>query len=87
MAIDALREKVELYNGFGTAWSRAFELVLTPLVLALIGFGIDYALDTRPIFTLVFFIFGLAGVVARLYYAYDRDMARHEAAGPWAKRS
>lgn len=86
MALDTLREKVELYNGFGTAWSRAFEMVLTPLVLALIGLGIDQWVGTRPVFTLGLFFFGLAGVVARIYYAYDRDMARHEADAPWVKR-
>ncbi len=87
MALDTLRDKQELNNGFGTALSRAFELVLTPIVFGLLGFGIDHLLSTGRAFTLGLFVFGLAGVVARIYYAYDRDMCRHEAEGPWAKRS
>ena len=46
--MDNLREKRELYNGFGNALSRAFELVVTPLIFGLGGHLLDGALGTGP---------------------------------------
>lgn len=82
-----LREKQELNNGFGNALARAFELVATPMLFGLLGYGLDHLFDTKPILTLVLFLFALAGVVVRMYYGYDQEMRRHEAEGSWAKRS
>jgi F0F1-type ATP synthase assembly protein I len=62
-----------------------FELVFSPLILALLGYGLDRLFGTLPVFTIVFAVVGLAGAVAKLYFGYRVEMERHEANGPWAK--
>jgi F0F1-type ATP synthase assembly protein I len=82
-----LRARREMHNGFGDALARAFELVVTPLVFAVLGWLLDGWLGTRPVFTVVLAVFAVAGVVIRMYYGYELEMRRHEQEGPWAKRS
>src|SRR5688500_6226655 len=49
----------DLYTGFGDTLGRAFELVATPLVFGLMGYGLDRWLGTLPIFTLILSLFVL----------------------------
>lgn len=67
--------------------SGSYELVLSPLILALIGFLFDRALGTTPVITVIAAVLGLSGACIKLYYGYKNDMADHEAEAPWAKRS
>jgi F0F1-type ATP synthase assembly protein I len=62
-----------------------FELVFSPLLLALVGYGLDRLLGTLPLLTIVFAVVGLAGAVAKMYFTYRYEMEQHEANGPWAK--
>jgi len=62
-----------------------YELVLSPLILALIGFGIDKLFGTVPVFTVLFAVLGLVGVVVKLYIDYRTAMEQHDAAGPWVR--
>jgi len=82
-----LRAKQALNNGFGNAWARGFELVITPMIFIAIGFGLGTWLGARPLLTLVFGAFGVIGTIVKLMYGYDLEMKKHEAEGPWAKRS
>lgn len=77
-----LRERRHLYNGFGNALSRGFELVVTPMVFALGGWFLDRWVGTTPVFTVVLGVFGFAGVVTRMYLQYVAAMAEHDAALP-----
>lgn len=77
----------ELYNGAGEGQSRAFELALTPAIIGGFGYLLDRWLGLVPVLTIVFFLVGVCGVAARMYYGYDARMKEHEAAGPWAKDS
>lgn len=63
-----------------------YELVFSPLLLALIGYGIDRLFDTLPIFTIAFAVLGLVGAVTKMYFTYRADMEHHERSGPWAKQ-
>lgn len=65
----------------------SFELVVSPLILALIGYGLDRWIGTTPWLTVLFAIVGLVGAVVKIYYGYEVEMRQHEAEGPWAKRS
>jgi hypothetical protein len=85
--VDNLREKRELYNGFGNALSRAFELVVTPLIFGLGGHFLDGALGTGPAFTIALVVLCLAGLFARFWYAYDAEMRAHDRAAPWGRRA
>lgn len=65
--------------------SGGYELALSPVLLALIGYGLDRLFGTVPLLTVVFAVLGLAGAVIKLYVNYRAEMEAHEAAGPWAK--
>ncbi len=73
-----LSAKRELNNGFGYALNAAVELVVTPALMALIGWKIDDWLGTSPLFLAVFAAFTLGYVVWKQYTAYQGSMARHE---------
>lgn len=65
----------------------SFELVLSPLILALIGYVIDTRVThTTPWFTVVFAVIGVVGATIKLFYTYKARMAELDAASPWAQR-
>ena len=80
-----LHERQATWNGFGDAWARAFELVVTPLLFALAGWGIDRWLDTSPWFALGLGVFGVIGVGVKSYYEYKAAMEREEEGKPWTQ--
>ncbi len=77
-----LRERRHLYNGFGNALSRGFELVVTPMVFALGGWFLDRWLGTTPVLAVALGLFGFAGVCTRMYLQYVAAMAEHDAELP-----
>jgi len=79
-------ERRKLANGFGLGLSRAFEIALVPVVLGLMGYGLDRLIGTRIVFTVILALVGLIGTFAKLYYGYRYDMEALEAAGPWRKQ-
>ena len=81
MAVSQRREITEQMNRS----AGGYELVFSPLILALIGFGIDKLFGTVPLFTVLFAVLGLIGVVVKIYYNYRAEMEAHEAEGPWAR--
>lgn len=65
----------------------SYELVLSPLILALIAyFFVDRWLGTTPVVTVLAAVVGLAGAVIKLYYTYGHEMDRHDAGAPWSRR-
>jgi F0F1-type ATP synthase assembly protein I len=75
----------ETYNGFGDTLARAFELAVTPLVFAGLGWLLDRAFGTGPVLALAFLVLAVAGSFARMYYRYEEAMRRHDAAAPWGR--
>jgi len=73
-----------LYQGFGDANTRAFELVLVPLIFGFVGFLIGSAVGLVLPLTLAFGIFGLVGAMVKAYYEYKAAMAKAEEGKPWA---
>jgi F0F1-type ATP synthase assembly protein I len=63
----------------------SYELVLSPAILALVGFLVDRWLGTTPLITVVAAVVGLAGAVIKIYYGYQTEMAEHDAGKPWSK--
>jgi F0F1-type ATP synthase assembly protein I len=63
--------------------SGSFELVISPLLLALLGFFIDDRAGTRPVFTVAFAVLGFAGAVVKIVcdYRLQMDRARRSRAG------
>lgn len=77
-------QRRDLNKGLGDGFTRAFEFVLAPAVLALVGLAIDRALGTVAVFAVVFAVLGLVGVATKAYYTYEAQMRQHEEGRPWA---
>lgn len=67
--------------------SGSYELVLSAVILAGLGYLVDRGLGTMPIFTIIGAVLGFGGAAVKLYYQYKAEMDEHEAKAPWAKRS
>ena len=63
----------------------AYELVLTPLIFALIGYGIDRVAGTGHVLTVVLGIVGFVGTTLRLYFDYVERMKKAEEGKPWTR--
>jgi F0F1-type ATP synthase assembly protein I len=79
-----LRDRRELSNGFGNALTRAFELVVTPMIAGFLGFLLDDNLGTRPLLMLVLFGSAFGYVVWKQYAVYSTAMddAQRKLTGP-----
>ena len=76
----ATRRKIN--KGFSDGFTRAVEIVVTPVLLGFLGALLDGWLGTRPAFTLALATFGVCGIVAKLWLGYDREMKVEEAKVP-----
>jgi hypothetical protein len=75
-----MRRKIN--KGFSDGFTRAVEIVVTPVLLGLLGVVVDGWLGTRPAFTLGLAVFGVCGIVTKLWLGYDREMKVEEAKVP-----
>ena len=80
-----LRDRRELYNGFGDTLARAVEFVAAPALFAYAGHLLDGRFGTGPLLTVALAVFALAGVFVRAYFAYEEEMRGHEAERPWSR--
>lgn len=76
----------KLYSGYADGMTRAFELVVAPLVFGLVGFGLDRLLGSTPVCTIIAVVIAFAGTGVKLWYGYDREMRKHDDGAAWAKR-
>jgi len=79
-------ENRELYSNASDAYTLAFELVLTPLILGFLGHLVDRAAGTSVVFALVFGVVGLLGVSYRAYAAYTARMKQLSEGKPWEQK-
>ena len=80
-----LTARQKLNRGYSDGFSRALEIVVTPLLLGFIGHLVDSWLGTSPAFTLGLGLFGVTGIGVKLWLGYDREMRKHEAQLPGAR--
>jgi F0F1-type ATP synthase assembly protein I len=80
-----LNDKRDLYNGFGDGLARAFEYAVTPAIFGFLGYLLDRAIGTVPVFTIILALLCVVGMFLKTWYAYDATMRAHEAASPWAR--
>jgi len=73
-----LAERRELNNGFGNALASAFELAVTSTIFAFLGWLIDQALGTTPLFLIGLFLFTITYEFWKLFGRYDARMREHE---------
>ena len=84
-----LRSKWAKPSGRGGAddgLSQALSLVVGPVLFAFVGYLVDQALGTGPLFLVAFGILGFFAAVLALYFRYQAAMAREEADKPWNRR-
>ena len=74
-----------LIENLHDANTGAFELVLTPLVLAGIGVLVSQAVGGGRLLPFVFGLVGFAGACYRLYLDYTARMKKASEGKPWAK--
>ena len=71
-------DKRELSRGFNSS-SGSYELVVSPILLALLGRWLDGMAGSGPWFMVVGAVLGLAGATVKMYYTYQYKMAQHTA--------
>lgn len=70
------------FTAANTAWRMTLELVVGGLIGAAMGWGLDFLLETRPVFLIVFVLLGMAaGIRTALRSAEElrREQAAEEA--------
>lgn len=68
----------QLNQGHGS-----FELVLSPVILALVGYLLDARVfHTTPLFTVIAAVLGVVGATVKLFYGYRLKMAELAASRP-----
>ena len=55
--------------------TASFELVLGPVLMAILGLLLDRWLGTTPLFILLFTLWGAAGAAIGIYYRYRQQIA------------
>ncbi|MCB0951222.1 MAG: AtpZ/AtpI family protein [Microthrixaceae bacterium] len=55
--------------------SGSFELVLGPVMMALLGLLLDGVFGTKPVLTIVFTVWGALGATVAIYYRYRHQVA------------
>jgi F0F1-type ATP synthase assembly protein I len=81
-----LRSERSKRSGFDDGLSQALSLVVGPVLFGFIGFLIDRALGTGPVFVVALGIFGFLGAVTALYFRYQAAVERDDAGKPWNRR-
>ena len=80
-----LRDRQATWQGFGDALALGVEMVMTPLLFALAGFGLDRLLGTGPFLALLLGLIGVVGEALHVFYAYRARIAREEEGKPWTR--
>ena len=70
-----LRDRRAINRGFSDALGRGIDLALTPVVFGLLGWLVDRAAGTSPVFTIVVATIGVAGTGLKIKLGYDKQMA------------
>ena len=55
--------------------SGSFELVLGPVLMAVVGIFVDKWLGTTPLFILLFTLWGAVGAAVAIYFRYRHQIA------------
>ena len=67
--------------------SQAFEFAAGPVAMGAIGWLVDMAAGTGPLFLIVFAVFGVIGSFVSFYYRYQAQSARLDEGKPWTRRT
>lgn len=73
----------KLNRGYADSMARGFEIAAVPVVFGGIGWLIDRALGTSPLFTIGLIVFAFIGTFVKMWLRYDSDMQREESGAVW----
>ena len=79
--------RASLNKGYGQSMNRGFELALSIVVMVGIGWLLDRAVGTAPIFTVIFAIFGFVGATLKMWIGYDAEMRKLEDGAIWNRKA
>lgn len=63
----------------GLAWRMVFELVVSMVIGAAMGWGLDSLFETLPLFLIVFWLLGFASGIRTMMYSAE-EVSRNNAA-------
>jgi F0F1-type ATP synthase assembly protein I len=69
------------------ALQQAIEFAAVPVLLGLVGWLIDSAAGTGPLFLIALACFGVVGSFASFYYRYQAETAKLDEGKPWTRRT
>lgn len=72
---------------YNDALGTALTIALAPFFFGAIGWLIDGQLGTRPLFTILFGVFGAVAAGAWLWAQYQETSARQDEGKPWTRRT
>jgi F0F1-type ATP synthase assembly protein I len=67
--------------------SQAFEFAAGPVVMGAIGWLVDLATGTAPLFLIVLAVLGIVGSFVSFYYRYQAATAKLDEGKPWTRRT
>jgi F0F1-type ATP synthase assembly protein I len=75
-----LSQRSEPSNNYGDGMSIAFELVGTPAIFGVMGYGLDRWLGTTPLFTILLALVALGTVAGLTIWRYNAEIRRADTA-------
>lgn len=84
--VDVRSRRATVQQGYNDGLTQALTLVAGPVLLGLVGFGLDLWLGTRPVFLLALACFGVVATFVTAYYEYRAKCDRDDEGKPWARR-
>jgi F0F1-type ATP synthase assembly protein I len=85
--VRARKRKLGVPPTYNDALNQAVTIVVAPLLFGLLGYVVDGATGTRPLFTVVLAAFGVVASTLWLYYQYLARSAAHDEGKPWTRRA
>lgn len=82
-----LRRKVDKFTNAGMAWRMVFELVLSMMIGAAMGWGLDSLFGTVPLFLIVFWLLGFASGIRTVMHSANEFQKKQAAAAAEDQRA
>lgn len=74
-----------MQGAVGDGFTQAVEFCAGPLLFGFLGWLLDRAVGTEPLFLIAFAAFGVVGAFATFYVRYQAECARNDEGKPWAR--
>ena len=76
--MDLFRPKPHTSTKLGDGLARGFEFAATTAIFLLLGWLLDRALGTQPVFMILLTVFALIGLGVKAWFTYDLAMRGHD---------